>query len=272
MNRTLTHAAPSPATPSGRAGRIAWIAVASVATLLALAWGLIGVLDLMARSQTTYGDRFPATEVSVVEVDVPSGTVSVAVTGDSEISADIVARRGIFANEVTRVVDDGRLVIRSECGGPLAFGSCSADVTLRVPSGVAVVAHSSHGDIEVAGVTGGITATSSSGDILVRESAGPMRLQTSHGDIEASDLATGDVDADTSSGHIRLALVVPAETLRLSSSHGDIDVTVPDTDDEYRLDLSSSHGDVNGAVRNDPTSDRTITAHTSSGHVTVSYQ
>jgi DUF4097 and DUF4098 domain-containing protein YvlB len=141
-----------------------------------------------------------------------------------------------------------------------------------VPSGVSVVAHSSHGEIEVVGLTGGVTATTSSGDILVRQTAGPMLLRTSHGDIEATELAGGDVDANTSSGHIRLALVVPAETLRLRSSHGDIDVTVPDTDDEYRLDLSSSHGDVDGAVRNDPTSDRTITAHTSSGHVTVSYQ
>lgn len=269
MNRTLTPPAPPPVT---RAGRTAWIVLASVATVLALAWGLIGVLDLMARSQTSYVDRFPAAEVSVVEIDVPSGRVSVAVTGGSDITADIVARRGIFANDVTRVVEDGRLVIRSDCNGPLAFGWCSADVTLSVPSDVAVVAHSDHGEIEVAGVTGGITATSSSGDILVRQSAGPMLLRTSHGDIEATELATGHVDADTSSGHIRLSLAVPADTLRLRSSHGDIDVALPETDDEYRLDLSSSHGDVDGAVRNDPTSDRTVTAHTSSGHVTVSYQ
>jgi hypothetical protein len=272
MNRTMTPPAPPPVTRSGRTGRTVWIVLASVATVLALAWGLIGVLDLMARSQTSYGDRFPAAGVSVVEVDVPSGRVTVAVTGGSEITADIVARRGLFANDVTRVVEDGRLVINSDCSGPLAFGWCSTDVTLRVPSGVSVVAHSSHGEIEVVGLTGGVTATSSSGDILVRQSAGPMLLRTSHGDIEATELAGGDVDANTSSGHIRLALVVPAETLRLRSSHGDIDVTVPDTDDEYRLELSSSHGDVDGKVNNNPTSDRTITAHTSSGHVTVSYQ
>ena len=46
---------------------------------------------------------------------------------------------------------------------------------------------------------------------------------------------------------------------------------MPDDDDAYRVDVRHRHGSTDIGVRTDPASDRSITAHTDNGSVTVRY-
>src|SRR5690606_31656719 len=86
------------------------------------------------------------------------------------------------------------------------FAPCGVDYTLEVPQGVSVRATTSTGDVMVRNLTGELSLTTSTGDIRVTGAANPLRLRTSTGDIVAQDLTSITVDAETSTGDIRVHL------------------------------------------------------------------
>ena len=87
------------------------------------------------------------------------------------------------------------------------------------------------------------------------------------GSIDASDLAVTAFSATTSSGSVRPTLSRAPERATAETSSGSIQLTVPDM--PYHVDAGTSAGQVRIDVRDDPSASRSISAHTSSGDVTV---
>src|SRR3546814_7518032 len=59
--------------------------------------------------------------------------------------------------------------------------------------------------------------------------------------------------------------------VRTSTDNGSVDIAVPRTDDAYRVDLDTDNGSTDSMVATDPTSERSITARSNNGSLTVGY-
>lgn len=125
-------------------------------------------------------------------------------------------RQGEVATAATVIPDSG--------SGMKLFGSRYAyiDVEVRMPPAVELQLRDSSGDIEIAGLRGGLDLTDSSGDIDLRDLAGAVRISDTSGDIEV-DRVEGNVTVDAdSSGDIELSNVRGDAYVRNDSS-GDVE-------------------------------------------------
>ncbi|MDA0163894.1 DUF4097 domain-containing protein [Solirubrobacter ginsenosidimutans] len=170
----------------------------------------------------------------------------------------------------------------------ISFGPCRARIMIYVPQGTPVEVHSGSGDLTASGLTGrvdldtgsgdvnatGLTGAANlqtgSGDINVRGLTGTTKLQSGSGDISGEDLGGSVISADTSSGDVDFAFRWSPTVVEASTASGDVNIAVP-SGDAYRVDADPGSGDQQIDVKTDPSADRTITASTSSGDVTVAY-
>ena len=110
---------------------------------------------------------------------------------------------------------------------------------VKAPKGAAVRATTTNGEIDVAALSGKLTA------------------QTTNGDLSAKDLA-GAVDARTTNGDIRIGLAsVGAGKVELTTTNGSVTLTLPET---ARADFSASctNGSIDvSAVKVDVTGEQT---------------
>ncbi len=252
--------------------RIAWIGVGSVFAVLTLLWAAYLIADRLALTSDDLAFTYEAAEVTMVDIAVDSGTVTVVATDGPEAEVEMTVRRGLLSGSQHQDLVDGRLAIESTCPTIAQFNSCSTDVVVRAPAGVQVVAASHYGDVAVSDFTGDVSASSSSGSMRGVRLSGNVMFATNYGDVRLEGLAATVVSASTSSGNVVIEFAVEPHNVRATSSYGDLDIVVPESGVAYRLDLSSSYGDVAGDVRTDPTSDRAISASTSAGNVSVRYR
>jgi hypothetical protein len=228
-------------------------AVRLLAVLLALGMVVLGALNIAGslgqdskRVEHTYsGVRVVDLHVSAESVEVREGTGDLARL-DRSITWSMRT-----PTMVQRQVGD-RLEITSHC--PFSMGrGCWGHVLLVVPPGTEVHARSSAGSVRATGLTG------------------VVELSSSAGSVAATGLGSTDVTASSSAGSTHLAFALPPRRVDASSSAGSVEVVVPRGTAAYLVDAGSSAGSSNVAVRTDPTSDRTIRAHSSAGSVQVRY-
>lgn len=143
-------------------------------------------------------------------------------------------RQGDVATVATVIPDSG--------SGMKLFGSRYAyiDVEVRMPQALKLELRDSSGDIEIAGLRGGLDLTDSSGDIDLRDLGGAVRISDTSGDIEA-DGVEGNVTVDAdSSGDIEIRNVRGDAYVRNDSSG---DVKFRHVSGRARIDHDSS-GDI----------------------------
>jgi DUF4097 and DUF4098 domain-containing protein YvlB len=162
-------------------------------------------------------------------------------------------------------LSDGTLTVKAPCSR-LAI-RCRADVVATVTPDARVLVSSDNGSISITGITGGVELATSSGDVEVADVAGIAILSTSSGSVHGR-LESSDVTAESSSGDVELTVNGVVNRLHAETSSGAVSVLVPD--DVYRVDADASSGEVTIVVATDPASEKLITAHSSSGDVTVS--
>jgi DUF4097 and DUF4098 domain-containing protein YvlB len=85
--------------------------------------------------------------------------------------------------------------------------------------------------------------------------------------IDATNMGVTAFSATTSSGSIYATLSRAPEQAATETSSGDLHLTVLDL--PYHIHAGTSAGQVRIDVRDDPSASRPITAHTSSGNVTI---
>ena len=262
-------AQPAPARRTPLPIRRALLLVAALLALALVAMGTINVLDLLARNTTTERASYDGVRALVIE-DASDVRLTRAPAG---ASLQVLARltEGLRTPERSAQREaDGTLRLSSSC--PSFFGgSCGVDYEIRVPSGTLVRARAAGGDIVASDLVSRrpIDLESSAGDVTATDLSAPaVRLSSSAGDVSARGLSAGRVEVASSAGDVSVALATPAERLLADASAGDVDVLVPEA--VYRLEATSSAGDVDSAeISTDPTSPRTITAHSGAGDVSV---
>jgi hypothetical protein len=104
-----------------------------------------------------------------------------------------------------------------------------ASLSVSLPAGVTVDAHTMNGEISLRGVTGGVTAQTLNGAINIEHAAGPVEAKGVNGDI-----------------HVALDSLGPEDNLSIQSVNGGATAVLP-ADFEGEVQLST----VNGGVRTD---------------------
>ena len=98
---------------------------------------------------------------------------------------------------------------------------------------------------------------------------GETSLRSGSGDINAEDLATGNVVADTASGDVELDFTLAPELVDASTASGNVNISVPDG--TYRVEDDPGSGKTHRNLKSDPAASRIIRAQTSSGDIILGY-
>jgi len=248
--------------------------IAVVLAVIALAPAPSGAAEYREDSEQTLdlaGIRTLRVENARGEVDVrvgAPGSVHVAAVKVTRGTGDTRARDLARDTMVETVRKDGTLEIRVRypqrrtihIGWRELFSrgyeSPGAEVrlTLQIPAGLPLEAHTASGSISTLDLTGPLTLQSSSGDITVIASKGPVTATSASGDIEGRDLRT--LQARSGSGTIRVENV--SGPLQARTTSGPIDVRGAGDS----LSVRSVSGDI--GVREAPVG---LTASTSSGSI-----
>jgi len=213
----------------------------------AMALLLLGLLPGPASATDTLREEsraeFDASRWKAVEIENARGSVEVhsshgtqarltalkVVRGRDRSHSEEIARGVKVATEVR----DGRFVITVhypqhteihvgfwDLMSGVEYPRSEVRLSLEIPEGLTLAAHSSSGDLVTEGRTGAQTLESRSGDIEVRDARGPLDASSSSGDVTVNGMASGILH--TSSGDIRIAGV--SGPVRARSSSGDVQV------------------------------------------------
>lgn len=277
-----THWAP-PRPPLSPARR--WVlGIGVVLSLIAIAYGVLLLVNLLGRTSEERRSVLPATGDRLV-VSGSGGSVQVVGGAVDEVQVVVELRYGLGRPRVEQSSGPDGVRLSASCRWYSSF--CSADFEITVPARFAVDADSSGGEITVQAISGAVIADSSGGGITVGEAGGEVRASSSGGGITVAD-AAGAVDlrssgggitgerlrgpearAESSGGGVRLGFATAPQLVEASSSGGGVEIRLPRTDGGYRVDASSSGGDRSVDVPTDPASSRRIRATSSGGDVRI---
>lgn len=121
---------------------------------------------------------------------------------------------------------------------------CTIDYDVRVPAGSHLKAVVTNGDVDVAGVRGGLEVRNTNGEIRARNVAGAVAAGNTNGDIDLRGVEAEEINVKTVNGDIDLDLAsLGAGNHGISTARGDVTVTL---DPGARVDLlaSTMHGEI----------------------------
>ncbi|MFB6422496.1 DUF4097 family beta strand repeat-containing protein [Streptomyces microflavus] len=216
--------------------------------------------------------KFATTAPVTTVLDIPAGRIQfiAADRADTTVEvrpADASRGRDVKAAEQIEVAyDDGVLRIAAPATGNRIFGtSGSVEVTVQLPAGSHVEAHTAAAELRGVGRLGDIAFDGAYRQIKIDEAAS-VRLTAIEGDVEIGRLG-GPAEISTTRGDIRV-LEAARGTVVLSTQSGDISIAAA-TGVPAVLDAGTGAGRVSNTLRNDGTAELDIRATTSHGDITA---
>ncbi len=250
-------------------GGIGWRVAGAALSILLIAAGVLSAASWLARRTQTQ-DTVYRGAVSRIVLDVSSGDIGVTTGAEDQIQ---VHRHLVWTFSKPRLRESrsgDTLRLGFDCP-PVEFGvGCGVDYRLAVPPGVAISVGSSSGDIDVRGVTGGVTASTASGDISVSGTRGALALHSASGDVTALGLGSTPVSVRTASGDVALDFAARPDAVTVDTASGDVTIRVPEGA-PYRVDTDTGAGDRTIQVARSDAAQSSLTASTGSGDIVIMY-
>ena len=245
---TATTPAPTPTRPPRSTGRRVLAVTAVVAGLLLL---LVG-LDRATRETTTTSETFDAAGVRSLVVGTSAGEVTVVATDRADIAVEARATSGLFNHgDVAMRRDGDRLGLAGDCDG-LHVGSCRVAFEVQVPR-----------DLRAS-----VDVDATAGRIVLRGLTADVAVRTTAGEVELHDFAGTAATVTTTAGSIQVDASAATRSLDLRTTAGEIDVRIDDTE-PLRVDVDTTVGSESVSVHQSADADRTVTARTTAGEITV---
>lgn len=168
---------------------------------------------------------------------------------DVEVRVEKSARTQEALNDasVTATESDGELLLKTEYDGSGDEGHATVSLTIDCPETVRVEeALTTHGPVEVTGVTGDATVESENGSLTVENVDGTVSLSTTNGPIDAHGIG-GITDAGTSNGAIDVEVPTLADDAEIRTTNGAIDAALAsDLDATVTVETTNGVVDVEG--------------------------
>lgn len=261
---SLTKTAPK--TPLSPPRRLALL-VGGVLGIALIGWGVVAIIGLLIPDTTERDQRTFDPQAQRLTVDIGSGDLVLRSGDGDQVQVNRTAQYGWRAPDVEESSGPDGVEVRADCSGFFLFG-CDVDYEITVPDGFTVELRASSGNVEVRDVTvEQLGAEVSSGDLDLSGVDGALRLQASSGDITADGLRSLDVEAEASSGEIRLGFAEAPDRVNVRASSGDVEIALPEG--PYQVNADTSSGDDEIDVAQDPNARRIVDVQVSSGDVQI---
>jgi hypothetical protein len=204
--------------------------------------------------ESTYDWSGTVAPGATVRLDVGDGDIRVTPSADQRMTVHGERRHGelLFqtvtdGNNVTVCVfRHGRCAMDGvhghfHIGVMIGVHPESATLTVALPPGAILFAHTSDGAIEVRGAGAGVTAECGDGDIRIAESTGHVHAHTSDGKIHI-DTILGSVYARSGDG--RVFVTNATGSVEASTADGDVEVRLAAADTAQRILAHTGSGTV----------------------------
>jgi hypothetical protein len=209
-----------------------------------------------------------ASDSSTIAVSAPNAGIRVTPSTDDRVHVEATGWHSGPRPTLTVDTQGDTTTIQGRCGSAwLSF--CYLEITISAPSSADLTVESTNGAIGVSGLAGSVRVQTTNGTIDTRNLGGTLDLQTTNGAIRASACESDDVTARTTNGAVDLHFTRAPGTVKAGSTNGSITVSVP-SDESYFIDAHTVNGRVDtNDIGSDRKADRTITAETVNGAITV---
>jgi hypothetical protein len=261
-----------PRSPSaGRPGvRWAWRVGGGLVAVVVLGFGLLQAVAQLAHEEETVVRHLDGAGLRQLDVHNSAGSVHVVGTSGDEVTVRARVSHGLRATQQSVDVDGDRLELRGSCP-ILGSNFCGVTYTVEVPERMAVRIRADN-RISVSDVTGDVDASTDNGRIEAARIDGDVALHSDNGRVIGTDLRAGTAHGESDNGRVELAFLAAPHTVTARSDNGRVEVVLPDTPDDYVVDVQSDNGTAaTPDIRTDPDAERTVTASSDNGDVTVRY-
>lgn len=263
-----------PPPPPPRQGMPSWLIVLLAVGIPLVLIGLItggSIGALNAFRGDAVSDTVDAEAGSSLVVDAPNASIHLSESDDGEIHATM---RGSYSGTrpTLTAAESGRETeIRGGCpDGWFLFNRCRVRIEVALPADLDVTVGGRNGAITAEELTGDLNLSTTNGSIEVDRSGGALVLRSTNGRIELDDSASTEVRAQTTNGAVQLSFAEAPDEVTANSTNGAIHIEVPDDGTEYFIDADTTNGPVDTEdVPGDRRADRTITAITTNGGITI---
>jgi|GEM_PF-1775898 len=262
-------------TPGRRPGaRAVAVGLNIVLALSAVGYACLTLVAVVSLERRTFDSSFAATAVRAVAIR--SDDLGITIVGDAGPGQRATVHTRMYStlsrwSYHATLEADGTLRVRAGCPG-WTPAWCGGHVTLSVPAGVPVTAHTSDGAVSAQGLSGPLTLSSSDGAVHVADVSGDLRLNSHDGALRGERVRSPRVTARTSDGRVDLTFLTAPTAVTASSHDGGVAVHVPAASGPYRVDAGTSDGSTRTLVSTDPAGTRTISAHSHDGGVRIDYR
>lgn len=247
-------------------GRLTALVIGIPVSLAIIAWGGLNAVALISLDSFQF-HRSLAPSGSQVDISVGSGSLTLIASSDGQVQLSGVARYGLVRPTVDVATTASGLSITANCSW-LLVDQCSVDLTVAIPSGLAVSASADAGDITASNL-GNLTLQADSGDLQVNGGSGLVHLSTDSGQITGVAMDASEVNATADSGDISLDFAQAPADVSVQDDSGDVTVDVPAGGPAYAVSAHSGSGTTSIEVPTNPTSTHSISASVDSGNVVI---
>jgi DUF4097 and DUF4098 domain-containing protein YvlB len=223
------------------------VVIAGAVVVVAVAALIIGDQAMIKNDQS----QFTGDGVRELVINQDAGDITLVAGSTAGQVRVATARRWSWQQPPSaHTLKDGVLTLTGQSTRFLQLGTSQADQQVMVPPGVTVRVDVNAGTIRATDLD-----------------APHFEVKTESGSVEATDLDVTTFSATTSSGSIQASLSGATQRINARSSAGNVELIVPDA--VYTVDADTSSGAVRIQVTDEPGAARLISAHTSSGDVTI---
>ncbi|MET1051902.1 MAG: DUF4097 family beta strand repeat-containing protein [Mycetocola sp.] len=264
---------PYPPTPPERkrsAGAAVLLFVGIPLVILALIiGGSVAAVNVLRG--TSVNENAQADAGSLVTIDMPNAAIVVSPGSGDQVT---VTMRGSYTGTPPRLdvtASGDETEVSGGCpDGWFFVNRCQVRVEVALPADVDVTVRGQNGAIIADELRGDLDLATTNGAIEVEESSGALVLHTTNGRVELDDSRSAEVQAQTTNGTVELSFAAAPEEVTATSTNGQIRIEVPDDGTEYFVDANTTNGNVDTEdVPGDRRANRTITANTTNGAVTI---
>jgi hypothetical protein len=210
---------------------------------------------------------FSAAGASRATVAVPDARIELVPSGDGEVHVEVTGWYSGTEPDFTVRTEEDETEVRGGCR-VIVLSRCSLTVAVALPATADVRIAGTNGNITASEMTGSLDIGTTNGALRVTDAIGVLNLRATNGSIQVLGAQSPEISAVTTNGQVELDFATAPTEVLARSTNGGITVRVPGGE-PYFLDIRTTNGALNRDFESDRFADRTITAETTNGSISV---
>lgn len=238
-----------------------------VLILAVLVAGVVTAVPLLVGRP--FSQDYRADAGAAVRIEVENARIDVAPGSTEEVTVEVTGSYSGSRPEFQVGTAGDETRIEGGCRGGILV-RCDLRLLVAVPASSDIIVRGTNGQVSVGSVDGAVDVETRNGRLDVADTTGPLTLATTNGGIQLEAVESARVTARTTNGGIEMDFAGPPSVVDARSTNGGITIRVPDDGEDYFLDTDTTNGPIDDdEVPTDRTAERTITARTTNGGITV---